>query len=133
MFVSVTLAGKISNDISLRYIKSKTSEGTTIITPVCEFDVAVESGAKSFDKKIIDFYTIQIWGKYGESLSNYLEKGRLVFVLGTGKFDKWKDSDGKALKKFKVKCNKLKFLDSYNENISDEINDYQYGGDDNVF
>ena len=109
MYASITLLGRISKDINLKYIPNK---GTAL----CEFDVAVE---RKINKKetITDYYPIQIWGNYGESLANILAKGQVIFIVGSCKNEMWKDDNNITHKNFKVKAEFVKKID-FNTKLS---------------
>ena len=105
----VILIGRISNEFNLKYLP-----GTG--TPVGEFDIAVNRKSSSKEHKTTDFFTIQIWGKYAEVLSEKLTKGRLVSVKGYGQIDKWKDENNNTHYKFKVVSKDIKSLDYFSSN-----------------
>lgn len=109
MYASITLLGRISKDVNLKYIKNT---GTAL----CEFDVAVE---RKINKKetVTDYYPIQIWDKYGETLANILDKGQLVFIVGSCKNEMWKDDNNITRKNFKVKAEFVKKID-FNTKLS---------------
>ena len=109
MYASITLLGRISKEINLKYIKNT---GTAL----CEFDVAVE---RKVNKKetVTDYYPIQIWDKYGETLANILDKGQLVFIVGSCKNEMWKDDNNITRKNFKVKAEFVKKID-FNTKLS---------------
>ncbi|MDU6482990.1 MAG: single-stranded DNA-binding protein [Paeniclostridium sordellii] len=109
MYMSATLIGRISKEINLKYIKET---GTAL----CEFDVAVERKINN-NKSITEYYPVQIWGKYGETLSNKLEKGQLVFIVGEGKNERWIDKEDITHKKFTVITKFLKIIDYNNHNL----------------
>ena len=82
----VFLIGNLTRDPELRV----TPKGTA----VCQFGLAVnrqfkdESGATRDETAFID---IEAWGKQGELVSKYLQKGSLAFIEGRLKFDSWED------------------------------------------
>lgn len=130
MYASITLLGRISKDVNLKYIKNT---GTAL----CEFDVAVE---RKINKKetVTDYYPIQIWGNYGEALANRLDKGQVVFIVGSCKNEMWKDDNNITRKNFKVKAEFVKKIDSSTklssmdmENLESKLIESSY--EDNTF
>lgn len=109
MYNSITLIGRVSKEVNLKYIKKSG-------TAVCEFDIAVERKINS-NKSVTEFYPVQIWGKYGETLSNKLDKGQLVFIVGEGKNETWKDNEKITHKKFTVMAKFLKIIDYNKHNL----------------
>ncbi|MEF9991289.1 MAG: single-stranded DNA-binding protein [Peptostreptococcaceae bacterium] len=130
MYASITLLGRISKDVNLKYIKNT---GTAL----CEFDVAVE---RKINKKetVTDYYPIQIWGNYGETLANRLDKGQVVFIVGSCKNEMWKDDKNITRKNFKVKAEFVRKIDSSTklssmdiENLESKLIESSY--EDNTF
>lgn len=109
MYISATMLGRISKEIHLKYIEHS---GTAI----CEFDVAVERKINN-NLTVTEFYPVQIWGNYGETLSKQLDKGQLVFIVGEGKNERWKDKENKTHKKFTIMAKFLKIIDFNNHNL----------------
>lgn len=83
-FNSFTLIGNLAADPELRY----TPNGS----PVCTFPLAINSRRKNSEGKPIDhvdFFRITTKNKLAEVCSQYLKKGRPVFV--TGELESWKN------------------------------------------
>jgi single-strand DNA-binding protein len=102
----VLLIGNLTRDPELRV----TPKGTAI----CQFGLAVnrqfkdESGATRDETAFID---IEAWGKQGELVSKYLQKGSPAFIEGRLKFDSWEDKQsGQKRNKLKVVLENVQFL-----------------------
>ncbi len=107
-FNKVYLIGNLTRDPELRV----TPKGTAI----CQFGIAVnrqfkdESGAMRDDTTFVD---IEAWGKQGETISKYCQKGRPLFVEGRLKLDQWEDkTSGQKRSKMKVVLENFQFLGS---------------------
>ncbi len=107
-FNKVYLIGNLTRDPELRV----TPKGTAI----CQFGLAVnrqfkdESGAMRDDTTFVD---IEAWGKQGETISKYCQKGRPLFVEGRLKLDQWEDkTSGQKRSKMKVVLENFQFLGS---------------------
>lgn len=105
-FNKVYLIGNLTRDPELRV----TPKGTAI----CQFGLAVnrqfkdESGALRDDTTFVD---IEAWGKQGETISKYCQKGRPLFVEGRLKLDQWEDkTSGQKRSKLKVVLEGFQFL-----------------------
>lgn len=73
----VQIMGNLTKDPELKY----TPQGTA----VCRMGIAVNRQYKGTDgemKKDVQFFTVVIWGKLGETCSKYLAKGRPVYFSG---------------------------------------------------
>ena len=97
------LVGRLTRDSELRY----TSGGS----PICSFSVATSSRKKKGDQWIDEasFWDIELWGKQGESLQQYLVKGKQVAIEGSMRQDRW-EKDGQPRMKVVVNANSVQLL-----------------------
>lgn len=82
----IELIGRLGRDPEARF----TASGKKYAV----FSVAVSRTWRSADgqkQEATDWFQINAWGKLGETCLNYLKKGRLVFVEGQLRTDKWED------------------------------------------
>ena len=80
----------------------------------CQFTVAVNRPrrADGEDKSDnADWFNIQAWGKLAEICQQYLSKGRLVFVEGRMRTNKWNDDKGETHYFTVVVANRMQMLD----------------------
>jgi single-strand DNA-binding protein len=107
-FNKVILMGNLTRDIELRYTPNNTAVGN--------FGVAVNRQWKTPDgqtQEEVTFVDCEAWGKQAEIMSQYLNKGRRVFVEGRLKLDQWQDkNDGSKRSKLKVVVEEFRFVDS---------------------
>ena len=105
MFNKVIMIGNLTKDPELHY----TPQGTA----VANMRIASTSKFRSGDdmKEETLFIDIVIWGKQGESCSQYLSKGRSVLVEGRLQERTW-ESDGQKRSKFEVVAQNVRFLGS---------------------
>ncbi|HZY44206.1 MAG TPA: single-stranded DNA-binding protein [Anaerolineae bacterium] len=85
----VELIGNLGKDPDARF----TANGKKYAA----FSVAVNRSWKSTDGKKMeatDWFLINAWGKLGEICLSYLKKGRLVYIDGQLRSEKWEDKDG---------------------------------------
>lgn len=103
MFNKVIMVGNLTRDPELRY----TASGTA----VANLGLAVNSKFRSGDefKEEVLFIDVVVWGKQGETVSQYLSKGRQVLVEGRLQERKW-ESDGQTRRKTEIVANTVKFL-----------------------
>jgi single-strand DNA-binding protein len=102
------MVGRLTKDVDLRY----TSGGT----PVANFDIAINDKVKR-DGEYQDvtlFMPVIVWGKQGESCSQYLSKGRQVLVEGRLQERRW-EQDGQKRSKMECVASTVKFLGSKDE------------------
>ncbi len=107
-FNRVIIAGNLTRDPELKY----TPKGTA----VCKIGLAVnrvystESGEK---KEEVTFIDVEAWGRQGETLAQYMKKGRPLLVEGRLKLDTWEDKNTKQKQsKLKVVLESFSFIDS---------------------
>ncbi|QFQ90987.1 single-stranded DNA-binding protein [Lacticaseibacillus manihotivorans] len=75
MINSVSLTGRLTRDIELKYTQSGIAVGSFIIAVDRQF-----SGANG--QRESDFISCRIWRKSAENLSNFTHKGSLIGVMG---------------------------------------------------
>jgi single-strand DNA-binding protein len=88
-FNRVTLIGNLTRDPETRDLPS----GTTL----CEFGLAMTRHYKTAggdDREETCFIDCTAFGKQAEVLSQYVSKGRPLFVEGRLKYDQWDDKNG---------------------------------------
>src|SRR6185312_11189136 len=102
----VFLIGNLTRDPELR----TTPKGTAI----CQFGIAVnrqfkdDTGATRDETTFVD---IEAWGKQGELVAKYLNRGSLAMVEGRLKLDQWEDkTSGQKRSKLKVVLDNVQFL-----------------------
>jgi single-strand DNA-binding protein len=97
------IIGNLTKDPELRY----TPQGT----PVCTIRLASSTKYKSGDgmKEETLFIDCIVWGRQGESVSQYLSKGKTCLVEGRLQERKW-ETDGKQHSKFEIVAQTVKFL-----------------------
>jgi len=85
----VILIGRLGQDPKLTYLPSG--------APVTEFTVATDESFKNRDgqkEERTEWHRIKVFGKQAEICSNYLAKGRLVYIEGSIRTRSWDDQQG---------------------------------------
>lgn len=107
-FNKVTLMGNLVRDPELRTTPGGQS--------VCNFSLAVNRtwrGADGQNQESVSYIDCVAWGKPGEILSQYLQKGRPVLVSGRLDQRSW-ESDGQKRSKIEVVVEDFNFIDGGN-------------------
>ena len=100
----VFLMGNLTRDPELRYLASGTAVGS--------FGLAIntvytsQAGEKKED---VCFVRIVVWGKQAEQCTQYLAKGRPVFVEGRLIYRSW-EKDGQTRTTLEVRADRVQFL-----------------------
>ncbi len=99
----VVLVGRLTRDAELRYTPSGTA--------VCNFAVAVNRRRKNGDEwsEEVSFFDIVLWGRQGESLNQYLIKGKQVAIDGELRQNRW-EQDGQTRSRIEIVANNLQLL-----------------------
>ena len=99
----VVLIGRLTRDAELKY----TAGGQA----VSKFSVAVNRRKKVGDQweDEANFFDIVLWGKQGESLQNYLLKGKMVGIDGELRQDRWQQ-DGQNRSKVEIVASYIQLL-----------------------
>ena len=89
-FNKITIVGNLGRDPELRY----TPQGT----PVCSFTVATNERRKDRAGEMQDsttWFRVTLWGRQAETASQYLTKGRPVYIEGRLRVEEWTDRDNR--------------------------------------
>jgi single-strand DNA-binding protein len=99
----VVLIGRLTRDAELKSIAS----GQT----VTRLSIAVNRSRKNGDQweDEPNFFDIVVWGRQGETLHQYLVKGKMICVDGELRQDRWQQ-DGQNRSKIEVVANNLQLL-----------------------
>ncbi|MDR3145485.1 MAG: single-stranded DNA-binding protein [Treponema sp.] len=100
---NVALIGRLTRDAELKY----TAGGQA----VCKFSIAVNRRRKNGDQweDEANYFDIVLWGRQGESLSQYLIKGKQIGVDGELRQDRWQQ-DGQNRSKVEIVANNIQLL-----------------------
>ncbi len=104
-FNKLILVGNLGRDPELRY----TPQGT----PVCSFTVATNEKRKDRageNQDVTTWFRITLWGRQAEAASQYLTKGRPVYVEGRLRVEEWTDRDGKLRHTLEVHATDMQFI-----------------------
>jgi len=106
-FNKVILAGNLTRDPQLSYTPSQTA--------VCEFGMAINRKFKGGDGQQRDdtcFVDCQAWGKTGEIINQYMNKGKPILVEGRLSYDSWEGKDGQKRSRLRVTVENFQFIGS---------------------
>lgn len=104
-FNKIIIVGYLGRDPELRY----TPQGT----PVCDFSVATTERRRDKSGEMQDvttWFRVNLWGRLAEVASQYLSKGRLVYVEGRLSQREWQDRDGNTRISLEVHGTDLQFI-----------------------
>jgi single-strand DNA-binding protein len=118
---NVTLIGRTTREVELRY--------TTSQTAVARFSLAVERPVKDGEKKA-DFPNIIVFGKQAENCEKYLAKGRKVAVQGRLQTGSYEDKDGKRVYTTDVIAERVEFLEWADSRTEESQSEHQETVDD---
>ncbi len=107
-FNKVMLMGNLTRDPEIRY----TPKGTA----VAEIGLAINryfSGENNERREETTFVDVTLWGRTAEIASEYLKKGRPVFIEGRLQLDTWEDKQsGQKRSKLRVVAEGMQLLGS---------------------
>jgi single-strand DNA-binding protein len=104
-FNRIILVGNLGRDPELRY----TPQGT----PVCSFTLATNERRKDKAGEMQDqttWFRVTLWGRQAETASQYLTKGRPVYIEGRLRVEEWTDRDGKPRHTIEVHATDMQFI-----------------------
>jgi single-strand DNA-binding protein len=99
----VVLVGRLTRDAELKY----SSGGAAI----CRFSLAINRRKKSGEEWVeeANFFDIVLFGKSGESINQYLVKGKQIAVEGELHQNRW-EQDGQSRSKVEIYANNVQLL-----------------------
>jgi single-strand DNA-binding protein len=99
----VVLVGRLTKDAELKSIANGQS--------VCKFSIAVNRRRKNGDQWVdeVSYFDVVLWGRQGESVHQFLTKGKQVGIDGELKQDRW-TQDGQNRSKIEIVANNLQLL-----------------------
>jgi len=103
----VILLGNLTKDPVLRY----TGAGK----PVCDFGIATNrswTDEKGQLQELAEFHNIVAWGKLAEIASQYLAKGRKVYVEGRLQTRRYETTDGQKRSRTEIVIDEMVMLDT---------------------
>jgi single-strand DNA-binding protein len=101
----VQLIGYLGRDAELRY----TAGGTPVATlNLATTETWRDKGGQRQEKT--EWHRIVVWGKIAESLSEYLTKGKQIYLEGSLQTRKWDDKDGNTRYTTEIKSQRIVLL-----------------------
>src|SRR3954449_9059370 len=101
----VILVGNLGRDAELRY----TPGGAPVATlNLATTEVWNDKGGQRQEKT--EWHRVVLWGKTAESLSEYLTKGKQIYVEGKLQTRKWQEHDGKDKGTTEIKGDRVVLL-----------------------
>lgn len=110
-FNKIILVGNLGRDPELRY----TPQGKA----VCSFSMATSANERDKDgnyQEVTTWFKCTTWEKTAEAAAKYLAKGKLAYVEGVLKEQKYNDKDGKERTSLEVNVTSLQFIGPKVEN-----------------
>ena len=106
-FNKIIVVGNLGRDPELRY----TAQGT----PVCSFSMATNERRKDRNGEMQDhttWFRITLWNRLAETASQYLQKGKQVYIEGRLRVEEYIDRDGKPRHSLEVFATDMHFIGS---------------------
>lgn len=105
-FNKIILVGNLGRDPELRY----TADGT----PVCSFSLATNERRRNRDtgenEDIVTWFRVTLWRRQAEVASQYLTKGKPVYIEGRLRVEEYTDRDGKPRHSLEVTATDMQFI-----------------------
>lgn len=124
MLNKVQIIGRVGADPEIRY----TADGKALSSA----RVAVTETWKDRDGKNhehTEWFRVKFFGKLAEIVGEYVKKGRLVYIEGSLRTEKWQDKDGNDRYTTEVRADQMKMLGK-RESDDDGNNEAGRGGRD---
>jgi single-strand DNA-binding protein len=102
----VILVGNLGRDAELRY----TPGGAPVATLNLATTEVWNDKTSGQKQEKTEWHRIVLWGKSAESLSEYLTKGKQIFVEGRLQTRKWQDKDGHEKYTTEIRADRITLL-----------------------
>jgi len=110
-FNKVFLMGNLTRDIEIRHTPNNTAVGKFGLAVNRRYSVG--DGGSREQREETTFVDCECWGRTAEIMSQYLHKGRPIFIEGRLKLDQWEDKNSGAKRsKLYVVVESFQFVDS---------------------
>lgn len=119
----VILVGRIGRDPEVRHTQSG--------QPVASLSVATDESYKDKQGNKVEYtewHNVTAWGKTAEFIGAYLSKGRLVYVEGKLKTEKYTDHQGVEKYTTKIVADRVQAMDKRPEDQQQAAQTEQYTG-----
>jgi len=107
-FNKIILVGNLGRDPELRY----TPDGT----PVCTFSLATNERrrdrATGENNDVTTWFRVTLWRRQAEVASQYLSRGKPVYIEGRLRIEEYTDRDGKQRYSLEVTATDMQFIGS---------------------
>ena len=101
----VILVGNLGRDAELRY-----TPGGAAVSKFSVATTEVWNDKSGQRQERTEWHNIDLWGKQAESLSEYLVKGKQVYLEGRLQTDEYTDKEGNKRKTTRVRCDRVVLL-----------------------
>ncbi len=100
---SVLIEGNLPNDPEAKPVANGTS--------LCRFSIAYNRSYKTAEelRDEVSFFNIEVWGDRAAPCINYLQKGKMVRVIGRLKQDRWETSEGNRRERISIVAEHVEF------------------------
>lgn len=112
-FNRIVLVGNLGRDPELRY----TPQGT----PVCSFTMATNERRRDKageSQDVTTWFRVTLWGRQAETASQYLTKGRPIYVEGRLRVEEWTDKDNRSRYTLEVHATDMQFIGGRNDDAA---------------
>jgi single-strand DNA-binding protein len=101
----VILVGNLGRDAELRY-----TPGGAAVSKFSLATTEVWNDKAGQKQERTEWHNLDLWGKQAETLTEYLVKGKQVYVEGRLQTDEYTDKEGVKRKSTRVKCERVVLL-----------------------
>ena len=109
-FNKVILVGNLTRDPEVRSTPSGQSVTALGMAINRTYMVGGQGGQGGEKREETTFVDVDMWGRRGEVIAQYLKKGDPIFIEGRLTFRQWDDKDGNKRSKLSVTAENFEFL-----------------------
>jgi len=109
-FNKVILVGNLTRDPEVRSTPSGQSVTALGMAINRTYMVGGQGGQGGEKREETTFVDVDMWGRRGEVIAQYLKKGDPIFIEGRLTYRQWEDKDGNKRNKLSVTAENFEFL-----------------------
>jgi len=117
---NVQILGTITREPEIKYTQS----GTAILSFGIAYNEKYKKQDGSYENKA-HFFDVTAFGKRGETINQYFNKGARILIGGSLDFQSWNDAQGQKRSKISIKLNDFDFIDKRDNQSNKSQTNYQ--------
>ena len=113
---NVFIIGRLTRDAELKYTNSGTA--------VCKFSIANSAYQGQGKENYTNYFDCILWGNQGESVNQYLTKGKQIAIAGELRQNRW-ETEGQKRSKIEINVRTVQLIGGRKENQDKQPDNFE--------